>query len=47
MKSKTYTVDENMIKFSSILDDKTNNGFVSLKQRKATYRFVLLSQSHY
>ena len=32
MKSKTYTVDENMIKFSSILDDKTNNGFVIVKR---------------
>lgn len=32
MKSKTYTVDENMIKFSSILDDKTNNGFVIVER---------------
>ena len=44
MKSKTYTVDENMFKFSSILDDKTNNGFVIVERNDTLPYAVLMKQ---
>jgi hypothetical protein len=44
MKSKTCTSDENMIKFSSILDDKTSDGFVVLERNDKLPYAVLLKK---
>jgi hypothetical protein len=44
MKSKTCTIDENMIKFSSILDDKTSNGFIVLERNDKLPYAVLLKK---
>lgn len=44
MKSKTSTSDENMIKFSSILYDKTSNGFVVLERNDKLPYAVLLKK---
>lgn len=42
MKSKTYIADANMIKFTSILDNKTNNGFEVLERNDKLPFAVLL-----
>ncbi|TDE42765.1 hypothetical protein E0I26_12945 [Flavobacterium rhamnosiphilum] len=44
MKSKTCTIDEDMIKFSSILDDKTSNGFIVLERNDKLPYAVLLKK---
>lgn len=44
MKSKTCTNDDNLIKFSSILDDKTSNGFIILERNDKLPYAVLLKK---
>ncbi|TDD75583.1 hypothetical protein [Flavobacterium caseinilyticum] len=44
MKSKTNINNDNLIKFSSILKDKTNNGFIVLERNDKLPYAVLLKK---
>ena len=44
MKSKTNTNNDNLIKFSSIVKDKTNNGFIVLERNDKLPYAVLLKK---
>lgn len=44
MKSKTNTNKDNLIKFSSIVKDKTNNGFIVLERNDKLPYAVLLKK---